>query len=77
MFWSLPADGSHLDLWQLMQPGERRTDVYLVCTADVGVKLREGRELEVKLRVGRDDGDSEKWKKLDGGKRRIALFTDH
>ena len=68
VFWCLPADGSELDLWQVMEPGDRRVDTYLLATADVGVKLRGGKEVEVKVRIGRQESGAEKWTKLYGGK---------
>ena len=73
VFWCLPADGGEFDLWRAMKLGDwrvdTRVDTYLVATADVGVKLRRGREVEVKVRVAREEeSGAEKWTKLYGGK---------
>ncbi len=62
--------GPGLDVWQLLKARpwstspDRRTDLYLVCTAGAGVKLRGQRTLEVKLRVGRHECGAEQWEKV-------------
>ena len=71
VFWRLPTDCSDLDVWKVLQgAGERkRSDVYLVATPEVGIKLRGEKELEVKVMVDRDEeSGAEKWTKLDGVK---------
>ena len=77
VFWSLPANCSDLDVWRVMEETRRRRDVYLVSTAEVGVKLRGERELEVKVMIEKDAGSgAEKWTKLDGGKWITSMITD-
>ena len=71
VFWRLPTDCSDFDVWKVLQiAGERkRSDVYLVATPEVGIKLRGEKELEVKVMVDRDEeSGAEKWTKLDGVK---------
>lgn len=70
VFWSLPANCSDLDVWRVLEDTKRkRSDVYLVATDEVGVKLRGEQELEVKIMIEKDvKSGAEKWTKLDGGK---------
>ena len=74
--WRVFFPCSHSDtqpgaIWSLLgakQPqrfNEHRTDVYLTCTAGVGLKLRgESQLVEVKLRKDIDSVGSEDWKKV-------------
>lgn len=59
------------DIWSLLgakQPRaftEHRTDVYLTCTARVGLKLRgESQLLEVKIRKEKNEFGAENWQKV-------------
>ena len=68
VFWSLPVNCSDLDVWRAMEDSGRRSDVYLVATAEVGVKLRGEQDLEVKVMIEKDaKSGAEKWTKLNGG----------
>ena len=58
------------DIWKLLHykpwggfllAGHTRTDVYLVCSAGAGVKLRGKTILEVKLRSCRQESEVELW----------------
>lgn len=45
--------------------GTDRTDVYVSCTSDVGIKWRGERDVEVKVRSERDERTgAEKWDKV-------------
>ena len=61
------------DIWKLLHykpwggfllAGHTRTDVYLVCSAGAGVKLRGKTTLEVKLRSCRQESGAELWEKV-------------
>lgn len=61
------------DIWKLLHykpwgrfllAGHTRTDVYLVCSAGAGVKLRGRTTLEVKLRSCRQESGAECWEKV-------------
>lgn len=61
---SLPGE-----IWPLigLSPSKEepeRTDVYLTCTPGAGLKLRDGKEIEVKLRRAVADGEAEAWEKV-------------
>lgn len=65
--------GAVTDIWKLLHykpwggfllAGHTRTDVYLVCSAGAGVKLRGRTTLEVKLRSCRKDCGVELWEKV-------------
>lgn len=64
-----PSDKVPGELWSLIgaRPSSRepdRTDVYLTCTAGAGLKLRDQREVEIKLRQEVTVDGVEKWKKV-------------
>lgn len=61
---SLPGD-----IWSLigLSPSRKepeRADVYLTCTSSAGLKLRDGKKVEVKLRENVSIGESEAWEKV-------------
>ena len=70
--WRVFFHGFGADIWQLLQiqplntSTDNRTDVYLVCTAGAGVKLRAQGMLEVKLRSCRHECGAEQWDKVTG-----------
>ena len=73
--------GAATDIWKLLHykpwggfllAGHTRTDVYLVCSAGAGVKLRGRTTLEVKLRSCRKDSGVELWEKVCG-----CMLTTH
>lgn len=63
-----PAPG--VDVWELLKARprsdspERRTDLYLACSAGAGVKLRSQKTLEVKLRTASHRCGAEQWGKV-------------
>ena len=65
-----PEGSATVDIWALLQSRPRplwpesRIDVYVVGSAVVGVKLRGGTVLEVKLRTARDESGVEQWDKV-------------
>lgn len=69
VFFQLSKD-SQPDIWDLLhcRPWflfpDRRTDVYIVCSASSGVKLRGKKILEVKLRTARHASGAEHWEKV-------------
>ena len=74
MFFSAPAGTARNaeDVWELLgrkppagEP-ERRSDVYVVCTGDAGIKLRSGRSLEIKLTECRHESGAQFLYKLHG-----------
>ena len=58
------------DIWKLLGTGpwivhpEKRTDIYVACSALSGVKLRSKKTLEVKLRSERHESGAERWDKV-------------
>lgn len=60
------------DVWLLLDDGKppmwtskERTDLYLACTPRVGVKIRSGKTLELKLRSERSKkSGTERWHKV-------------
>jgi len=67
VFLAMP---SKVDIWELLRTKpwglfhQERTDIYLVCSASAGVKLRGKKTLEVKLRSCRHESGAELWEKV-------------
>ena len=68
IFWPLKDDIDILNLLGVGQrgrsPHEVRTDVYVKCTNDVGIKWRGSKILEIKVRLERQESGAEKWIKV-------------
>lgn len=64
------SEGFVPDIWKLLGTGpwivhpEKRSDVYVACSALSGVKLRSKKALEVKLRSERHESGAERWDKV-------------
>ena len=71
IFWSLDKDDdAEVDIFSLLKARfvhkeTPRTDIYIQATSDVGIKLREEKKMEVKVRSGlRDEIGVERWEKV-------------
>ena len=66
----IPSGSKSVDVWELLhcKPWsffpDKRTDVYVVCSAGAGIKLRRQKLLEVKLRERRHEMGAELWNKV-------------
>ena len=70
IFWPLKDDVDILTLLGVGQRGrspyEVRTDVYVECTDEVGIKWRGSKTLEIKVRLEKQESGAEKWVKVEG-----------
>lgn len=69
VFWEVPEEGEGVlgSLGLKRQPLARevRSDTYIPCTGEVGIKWRRGRQLEVKVMTEKDEkSGAEKWSKV-------------